>query len=86
MNIVITGGSGFLGTLLAESLLKENSVNTITIVDIQKSRLAGTDNRVKSLVMDMTKPENINQVVTEETTHIFHLAAIVSSHAEQDLI
>lgn len=70
--------------MLAESLLKENSVNTITIVDIQKSRLAGTDNRVKSLVMDMTKPENINQVVTEETTHIFHLAAIVSSHAEQD--
>lgn len=84
MNIVITGGAGFIGTLLAESLLKNNNVKKITLVDIQKSRLADYDRRVESINIDMTLPENIDQIITNDVTHVFHLAAIVSSHAESD--
>ncbi|MDV5167795.1 D-erythronate dehydrogenase [Photobacterium rosenbergii] len=84
MNIVITGGAGFIGTLLAESLLKNNDVNKITLVDIQESKLIGTDPRLESINIDMTLPHNVDQVITDKVTHVFHLAAIVSSHAEED--
>ncbi|MGR5143958.1 D-erythronate dehydrogenase [Photobacterium sp. DNB23_23_1] len=84
MNIVITGGAGFIGTLLAESLLKNNDVKKVTLVDIHESRLAGSDSRIESINIDMTLPENIDKVITNDVTHVFHLAAIVSSHAEAD--
>ncbi|MGR5063016.1 D-erythronate dehydrogenase [Photobacterium sp. DNB22_13_2] len=84
MNIVITGGAGFIGTLLAESLLKNNDVKKITLVDIQESRLTGSDSRIESINIDMTLPQNIDKIITNDVTHVFHLAAIVSSHAEAD--
>ncbi|MGF1734728.1 D-erythronate dehydrogenase [Photobacterium satsumensis] len=84
MNIVITGGAGFIGTLLAESLLKNNDVKKVTLVDIQESRLTGSDSRVESINIDMTLPQNIDKIITNDVTHVFHLAAIVSSHAEAD--
>lgn len=84
MNIVITGGAGFIGTLLAESLLKNNDVKKVTLVDIQESRLTGCDSRVESINIDMTLPQNIDKIITNDVTHVFHLAAIVSSHAEAD--
>ncbi|HDI3282944.1 TPA: NAD-dependent epimerase/dehydratase family protein [Vibrio cholerae] len=84
MNIVITGGAGFIGTLLTKSLLKNADVNKVTLVDIQESYLAGSDPRLTSITTDMTIPENIDHIITKEVTHVFHLAAIVSSHAEQD--
>lgn len=34
--------------------------------------------------MDLRNPEGLDAIITEKTTAIFHLAAIVSSHAEQD--
>ncbi|MGF1681367.1 D-erythronate dehydrogenase [Photobacterium minamisatsumaniensis] len=84
MNILITGGAGFIGTKLAQALLKRTDVNKITLVDIQDSVLIGEDPRLQSIKIDMTTQAGVDQAITSEITHVFHLAAIVSSHAEAD--
>ncbi|WP_166368412.1 D-erythronate dehydrogenase [Psychromonas sp. SA13A] len=86
MNIIITGGAGFLGAKLSESLLLQFSeINSIKLVDrVQPSINLAANDKVQFITADITKSEEIAQIITEQTTHIFHLAAIVSSHAEED--
>lgn len=86
MNIVITGGSGFLGQRLAKTLLTQHSdkIEELVLVDVIKPTAPNNDSRVRCLEMDLRNPEGLDAIITEKTTAIFHLAAIVSSHAEQD--
>jgi len=86
MNIVITGGAGFLGARLLEKLLTHfPAINKVQVVDKVELAAAFTANeKVQSRVADITRPEEVKKIITEDTTHVFHLAAIVSSHAEED--
>lgn len=54
------------------------------LVDVIKPTAPNNDSRVRCLEMDLRNPEGLDAIITEKTTAIFHLAAIVSSHAEQD--
>ncbi|MGL6519720.1 D-erythronate dehydrogenase [Aeromonas dhakensis] len=84
MQIIITGGGGFLGQKLARALLHSSlPFSELLLVDIQEPP-ALADPRVRCLQADLTAPGVAESLINERTAVVYHLAAIVSSHAEQD--
>ncbi|XP_013192436.2 D-erythronate dehydrogenase [Amyelois transitella] len=86
MKVVITGAAGFLGSRIADELLKPDSpipVKNLTLVDaiLPNKR---NDPRVKVLAVDITSPEAASNLIEPDCDVFFHLAAIVSGHAEAD--
>lgn len=99
MNIVITGGAGFLGVRLARSLLALGQValagapaapiTRITLVDrVTPPTDLLTDSRVVALTGDLNallEPSSTQTTVVEpQTALVFHLAAAVSGECEAD--
>lgn len=86
MKVVITGGQGFLGQRLAKTLLTQHNVqiDDLILIDVVKPIAPNNDPRVRCYEMDLREPTGLDELITKETDAIFHLAAIVSSHAEQD--
>lgn len=86
MKIVITGGQGFLGQRLANTLLQQHSIQIqeLILVDVNEPIIPNNDSRVRSIKMDLRHPDGLNEIITKDTSAVFHLAAIVSSHAEED--
>ena len=93
MHIVITGGAGFLGSRLARQLLQRGTltgrdgqpqeIKRITLLDVVPAQ-GFTDPRIEAVTGDIADAAVIERVITPETQSIFHLAAIVSGHAEAD--
>ncbi|MBA4055010.1 MAG: hypothetical protein C0490_09885 [Marivirga sp.] len=85
MEIVITGAAGFLGQRLARALLNTSRVfDTLLLVDVVLPENPFNDSRVRCLEMDLSKEGAATSILTRQTEVIFHLAAVVSSHAEKD--
>jgi nucleoside-diphosphate-sugar epimerase len=97
MNIVITGGAGFLGLRLARELLKmqtlalaggmPQSISRLTLVDraAPPADLVA-DSRVRAIEGDLNAllEAGTPAVVAEGTDLVFHLAAAVSGECEAD--
>lgn len=87
MKVIITGGAGFLGQKLARALLEETSplsVKELILVDVCSVTSPVKDQRVQCITADLGNPEVANQLLDSNCGVIFHLAAIVSGHAESD--
>jgi nucleoside-diphosphate-sugar epimerase len=94
MNILITGGAGFIGRRLAKALLAQGAIASgddgrrepierIVLVDhVEGPDLA--DPRVTAIAGDICDPALMGSLVTPEVGLIFHLAAVVSGAAEAD--
>ena len=93
MNIVITGGAGFLGTRLARKLCERNTLTdasgrtreiaSITLLDMAPAA-AFADTRVRSIVGDLADASLLERAVAQDTDTVFHLAAVVSGQAEAE--
>ncbi len=92
MKVVILGGHGFLGIMLAQRLLQKNSlmsndntsrtIDELILVD-QVSPLTPIEGAT-SLIGDITDPGFLKAVIDDDVASIFHLAAVVSAAAEAD--
>lgn len=92
MKIVITGGYGFLGQMLAKKLLEIGklvdrngdlkTIDAITLIDqVEPKQLI---DGVTSVFGDISDPQFFDQAIADDVDGVFHLAAIVSSAAEAD--
>jgi nucleoside-diphosphate-sugar epimerase len=93
MNILVTGAAGFLGRRLIDELLKRGvltdrdgvSKNIVRITAFDRVPLSDIeDSRVQIVCGDIADPQVLEGLVTADIDSVFHLAAIVSSQAEQD--
>lgn len=89
MNILITGGAGFLGTRLARRLLQRGSlcgqpIDTLTLADLHPVADPGllADPRVKCDAGDLL--ERLDSLMAGNYDAVFHLASAVSGECEAD--
>ena len=96
MKIVITGGAGFIGIMLARRLLgeaeiagpdgKPAKIDEIELFDmvVPAERPSGLDGRVKFTAGEITDKAAIQRFINRKDIGIFHLASVVSGGGEKD--
>lgn len=93
MEVLITGGAGFLGARLARELLRRGTladgagrqqpISRLTLFDVVPAQ-GFDDQRVNIVTGDVSDAATIARVLTPAVQSVFHLAAVVSGEAEAD--
>ena len=96
MRVVITGGAGFLGRLLAAKILERGAltdasgklreVSELVLVDMAAAQGEAwiADKRVSQVIGDVADRNVLGEALAANTGSVFHLAAVVSGQAEAD--
>jgi D-erythronate 2-dehydrogenase len=95
MNVVLTGGAGFLGSHVARELLGagtlcdssgvRRTLRTLTVVDLVAPRQTwASDPRVRVVIGDLADNALIQKIITADCDSVFHFAAILKADADRD--
>ena len=96
MKVLITGGTGFLGLMLARRLLsrgeltgpsgKPEAIDSVVLLDAvaPASRPDGLDSRVEIRSGDISETGLVTSLVDRRDISVFHLASMVSYGSELD--
>jgi nucleoside-diphosphate-sugar epimerase len=92
MRVLITGAGGFIGRTLTSALLHDGSltnaagerekIEEILLLDTHLPPIS--DRRLRPLQADITTADTLKQIATWKPHSAFHLAAVLTSAAEQD--
>ncbi len=89
MKIVLTGAGGFIGTNLAELLLRYgyngmDDVDELILIDRQfPSAYIGNNGRVKIIEGEVADPSLMAKAISDDSDWVIHLAATLVVHAEE---
>ena len=84
MNVVITGGLGFIGLALARRLATRDDVETLTLFDASAPPGFDLPPGAEVVVGDVADGDTVRELLARESLVVFHLASIVSAGAERD--
>ena len=90
MKVVITGGTGFIGRMLARAILErgtltgpsgaQEEVDAITLFDAVEppAPIEGLDARAKIVIGEISDTDLVASLVDRDDISVFHLASVVS--------
>jgi nucleoside-diphosphate-sugar epimerase len=96
MKVVITGGTGFIGRMLARRLLdlgalsgpsgKCEAIDEIVLFDAVEppGPLAGLEGKVTLAIGDIAEADRVAGLIDRDDISVFHLASVVSGGGELD--
>jgi UDP-glucose 4-epimerase len=80
--VVVTGGAGLVGSHLADALAPENDV--LVVDDLSKGDPDRVPDAVAFRQRDMTDPDDVADVITDDVDIVFHFAAYTDTNYDDD--
>jgi UDP-glucose 4-epimerase len=79
--LVVTGGAGFVGSHLAESLLESNDV--LVVDDCSNGNRKWVPDDAEFVHGDLTDPDVVAETITSDVDGVFHFAAAKAVNSDQ---